>query len=44
MQVEISVKVVVIGSVGVGKSSLTVRYVHNEFNESLESTLGAVYF
>ena len=40
---ELSIKVVIIGSVGVGKSSLAVRYVHNEFNQSLESTLGAVY-
>jgi small GTP-binding protein len=30
--------------VGVGKSSITIRYVHNEFHESLDSTLGAVYF
>jgi len=44
MQTEISAKVVVIGTVGVGKSSLTIRYVHNEFNEHLDSTLGAVYF
>jgi len=29
MQNEIAVKVVVIGTVGVGKSSLTIRYVHN---------------
>lgn len=34
---------VVVGAVGVGKSSLTIRYVQNEFNESLDSTLGAVY-
>jgi GTPase SAR1 family protein len=40
----VAAKVVVIGPVGVGKSSLTIRYVHNEFHESLESTLGAVYF
>ena len=33
-----------IGPVGVGKSSITIRYVHNEFHESLDSTLGAVYF
>lgn len=35
---------VVIGPVGVGKSSITIRFVHNEFHESLDSTLGAVYF
>lgn len=28
-------KVVVIGSIGVGKSSLTIRFVHNQFNEYL---------
>lgn len=44
MDSEISAKVVVIGPVGVGKSSITIRYVHNEFHESLDSTLGAVYF
>lgn len=43
METELSFKVVVIGAVGVGKSSLTIRYVHNEFNEQLDSTLGAVY-
>lgn len=37
-------KVVVIGGIGVGKSSLTIRYVHNQFSDNLDSTLGAVYF
>lgn len=37
-------KVVVIGGIGVGKSSLTIRYVNNQFNEFMESTLGAIYF
>jgi GTPase SAR1 family protein len=32
MQSIVEAKVVVIGSVGVGKSSLTIRYVHNEFS------------
>jgi len=36
--------VVVIGSVGVGKSSLTTRFVFNEFNENIGTTLGAAYF
>ena len=40
---ELGIKVVVIGAVGAGKSSLAVRYVHNEFNQELDSTLGAVY-
>lgn len=38
------VKVVVIGSVGVGKTSLTIRYIYGQFNESMETTLGASYF
>jgi GTPase SAR1 family protein len=38
------VKVVVIGSVGVGKSSLTTRFIFNEFNDNMATTLGAAYF
>lgn len=38
------VKVVVIGSVGVGKTSLTIRYIYGQFNETMETTLGASYF
>ena len=38
------VKVVVIGSVGVGKTSLTVRFTYDQFNENMETTLGASYF
>ena len=37
----ISVKVVMIGSVGVGKSSIIARYVRNLFNEKNEPTIGA---
>jgi small GTP-binding protein len=37
-------KVVVIGSIGVGKSSITIRFVNNQFNDFLDSTLGAVFF
>lgn len=37
-------KVVIIGTVGVGKSSLTIRFVYDQFNENIDSTLGAVYF
>lgn len=29
MEAEVAAKVVVIGPVGVGKSSITIRYVHN---------------
>ena len=35
---------VVIGSIGVGKSSITIRFVNNQFNDFLDSTLGAVFF
>ena len=37
-------KVVIIGTVGVGKSSLTIRFVYDQFSEHMDSTLGAVYF
>jgi len=43
METELAFKIVVIGAVGVGKSSLTMRYVNNDFNDKLDSTLGAVY-
>lgn len=36
-------KVVMVGNVGVGKSSITVRYVLDKFDEKMESTLGAAY-
>ena len=39
-----TVKIVVVGSVGVGKSTLTLRYVSSHFHDRLESTLGAVYY
>lgn len=38
------VKVVIIGSVGVGKTSLTIRFIYDQFNETMETTLGASYF
>ena len=38
------VKVVVIGAVGVGKTSLTVRFIYDQFNDQMETTLGASYF
>jgi small GTP-binding protein len=36
--------VVIIGTIGVGKSSITIRFVNNQFNDFLDSTLGAVFF
>lgn len=32
-----------VGDVGVGKSSITARYVLNKFDTKMESTLGAAY-
>lgn len=37
-------KIVMLGSAGVGKTSITNRFVLNEFNSSMSSTLGAAYF
>jgi len=37
-------KVVLLGSVSVGKSALALKYVRGEFSETLESTVGACFF
>jgi GTPase SAR1 family protein len=37
------VKVVVIGSVGVGKTSVSTRFAFDNYNPLTESTLGAAY-
>lgn len=37
------VKVIVVGDSGVGKSSLLLRFVNDEFNEFHEPTLGAAF-
>lgn len=37
------VKVIVVGDSGVGKSSLLLRFVNDEFNEYHEPTLGAAF-
>ena len=38
-----SYKIVVVGDCAVGKSSLTIRYVNNNFSEFQDSTIGATY-
>ena len=35
---------IILGSISVGKSSIAMRFVSNQFNDFLESTLGAVFF
>jgi len=37
-------KIVLLGSAAVGKSALALKYVRDEFNESLEATVGACFF
>ena len=39
----INIKVAIIGSCGVGKSSIINRFIRNEFNEEITSTVGANY-
>jgi Ras-related protein Rab-5C len=36
-------KLVLLGNPGVGKSSLVLRFVRNEFIEDLETTIGAAF-
>jgi Ras-related protein Rab-11A len=37
---EVMLKVVVIGSMGTGKTNLSTRYAKNEFNETSKATIG----
>lgn len=37
------VKVVILGDSGVGKSSILMRFVTNEWKENMESTMGAAF-
>jgi GTPase SAR1 family protein len=37
------VKVVLLGDSGVGKSSILLRFVTNEFKEGVDPTLGAAF-
>ncbi|KAJ3415059.1 Ras- protein Rab-5C [Chytridiales sp. JEL 0842] len=39
----IQVKLVLLGEAAVGKSSLVLRFVHNEFQENKEPTIGAAF-
>lgn len=39
----VEAKLVMVGDVGVGKSSITVRYILDKFDIKMESTLGAAY-
>mmetsp|Transcript_34121 Transcript_34121/g.39767 ORF Transcript_34121/g.39767 Transcript_34121/m.39767 type:complete len:205 (-) Transcript_34121:99-713(-) len=43
MQKKVQVKVCILGSSGVGKSSLLRRFVTNEFEETEQTTLGAAF-
>lgn len=40
---QMEAKVAMVGDVGVGKSSITVRYALSKFDNKMESTLGAAY-
>ncbi len=39
----LEIKVVLVGAVGVGKTSCIIRYVTDNFKEYLETTIGASY-
>ena len=40
---DLSLKIVIVGNVSVGKSSIAIRYVYDKFDVKQESTLGAAY-
>ena len=40
----IQTTVCLIGSYGVGKSSLVTSYIYNKFNNNIESTIGMSFF
>lgn len=42
-EIDREVKVVVVGESGVGKSSITLRFVSNQFRENMVSTIGASF-
>lgn len=43
MSKQSQIKVIVVGDSGVGKSSILLRFVNDEFNEFNEPTLGAAF-
>ena len=42
-EIDREVKIVVVGESGVGKSSITLRFVMNQFRENIVSTIGASF-
>ena len=38
-----NIKIIIVGDISVGKSSIAIRYSHNQFDQNMESTLGAAY-
>ena len=43
-EVETGEKVVIVGDMGVGKSSIVLRFVNNTFSENLKSTIGCDHY
>ena len=43
MSSKLELKVVLVGAVGVGKTSTVLRFVKDNFKEYLETTIGASY-
>ena len=41
--VDLIVNIILIGNANVGKTNLVYRYINNEFNEGLPSTIGLDY-
>ena len=39
-----TLKIILLGDVSVGKTSIINQYIYNKYNYSIESTIGAAYF